>query len=243
MTMKTDRIMRGVVAGAVMAAAALTAAVAGTRTQYRPSVSILGDSYSTFEGFLEPDTNHVWYFAVPDTARTDVSDVTQTWWHMFLKENGLRLCKNNSFSGATICYTGYRKEDYSNRSFLNRCTELGNPDMILIFGGTNDSWAKSPVGEYNFGKKTEAEFKAVRPALDQMLERVKNRYPNVDIYFIVNDGLSQEVTESIHTLCRRHGVPALQLEGIDKKRGHPTVKGMRQICDQLTSFLASEQGN
>lgn len=241
MTMKKN-IMRGMLAGAVMALTGITAVGAGAKGEYRPSVSILGDSYSTFEGYCEPDTNHIWYFAEPDTARTDVSDVTQTWWHIFLKENGLRLCRNNSFSGATICYTGYRKEDYSNRSFLNRATELGNPDIILIFGGTNDSWAKSPVGEYNFGKKTREEFKAVRPALDMMLERVVNRYPNVDIYFIVNDGLSPEVTESIHTLCQRHGVPALQLEGIDKKRSHPTVKGMRQIADQLDAFLKARAG-
>ena len=25
------------------------------------SVSILGDSYSTFEGYVQPDTNFVWY--------------------------------------------------------------------------------------------------------------------------------------------------------------------------------------
>ena len=241
MTMKKN-LMRGMLAGAVMALTGITAVGAGAKGEYRPSVSILGDSYSTFEGYCEPDTNHIWYFAEPDTARTDVSDVTQTWWHIFLKENGLRLGRNHACSGATISYTGDRKADYSNRSFLNRATELGNPDIILIFGGTNDSWAKSPVGEYNFGKKTREEFKAVRPALDMMLERVVNRYPNVDIYFIVNDGLSPEVTESIHTLCQRHGVPALQLEGIDKKRSHPTVKGMRQIADQLDAFLKARAG-
>ena len=61
------------------------------------SVSILGDSYSTFEGYLEPDTNFVWYWKIPQKQQTDVSSVTQMWWHLFIKENGYKLCKNNSF--------------------------------------------------------------------------------------------------------------------------------------------------
>ena len=45
----------------------------------RKSVSILGDSYSTFEGFVEPASNELWYFATPDPDPTDVDDVKQTW--------------------------------------------------------------------------------------------------------------------------------------------------------------------
>lgn len=29
------------------------------------SVSILGDSYSTFQGYVQPETNAVWYFDPP----------------------------------------------------------------------------------------------------------------------------------------------------------------------------------
>lgn len=83
------------------------------------SISILGDSYSTFEGYVQPDTNFVWYFKTPPKGRTtDMVSVRNTWWHKFIKENNYRLCVNNSFSGATICNTGYRSEDYSDRSFI-----------------------------------------------------------------------------------------------------------------------------
>ena len=78
------------------------------------SVSILGDSYSTFEGYVQPDTNFVWYLKTPPKGRkTDMVSVRNTWWHQFIKENNYRLCVNNSFSGATICHTGYRSEDLS----------------------------------------------------------------------------------------------------------------------------------
>lgn len=76
--------------------------------------------------------------------------VRNTWWHQFIKENNYRLCVNNSFSGATICHTGYRSEDYSDRSFITRMKALGCPDIIFIFGATNDYWAKSPLGEYQY---------------------------------------------------------------------------------------------
>lgn len=33
------------------------------------SVSILGDSYSTFEGYVQPDTNLVWYLKTPPKGR------------------------------------------------------------------------------------------------------------------------------------------------------------------------------
>lgn len=64
--------------------------------QSKKSVSILGDSYSTFEGYLQPDTNSIWYYTIP-RHKTDVVSVRQTWWHQFIKENDYRLCVNNSF--------------------------------------------------------------------------------------------------------------------------------------------------
>ena len=46
--------------------------------QSRKSVSILGDSYSTFEGFMQPKTNSSWYSTTPK-PETDVTSVKQTW--------------------------------------------------------------------------------------------------------------------------------------------------------------------
>src|SRR5574344_1725373 len=133
------------------------------QAQSSKTVSILGDSYSTYEGYLTPDTNAIWYFAKPNTKQTDVKSVTETWWYQYIKDNGYRLCVNNSFSGATICYTGYGKADYSDRSFITRMNKLGCPDIIFIFGATNDSWAKAPIGEYKYADWTRPELYSFRP--------------------------------------------------------------------------------
>lgn len=82
------------------------------------SISILGDSYSTFEGYLQPDTNSIWYYVSP-RQQTDVTSVKQTWWHKFIKENNYRLCVNNSFSGATICNTGLSQRGLLGSFFYN----------------------------------------------------------------------------------------------------------------------------
>lgn len=208
----------------------------------RPGVSILGDSYSTFEGHVTPDTNFVWYFKVPDPKRTDVSDVKQTWWQQLIRDKNLRLVVNNSFSGATISHRGYRGEDYSDRSFLTRAKELGSPDIILIFGGTNDSWAGVEVGEYpgEDGKAPDGsapDLYTFRPALDSLLTTVKDYYPGTEVYFIVNNKLRDDITESIVTLCGRHGVETIMLENIDKRANHPSVKGMAEIARQVGERL------
>lgn len=201
------------------------------------TVSILGDSYSTYEGYVEPASNWVWYFAEPRVDTTDVDDVKQTWWYRFIKENGYRLEKNNSYSGSTVCNTGYDGADYSGISFISRMDNLGCPDIILIFGATNDSWANVPLGEMKYSKWTPEDLKEFRPALCYMLSHMSNRYPNTEIIYLINDGLKAEVTDAIKEACDRFSIKYLELKDIDKTAGHPNINGMRQISQQLTKAL------
>ena len=206
--------------------------------QAKPSVSILGDSYSTFEGYLTPDTMDIWYFEnKQDPRRTDVKSVGETWWMQLIKKKNWKLELNNSWSGSTICYTGYGDEDYRLRSFITRVPALGSPDIILIFGGTNDSWSNAPVGEYKYADWRRADLYTFRPAMACMLHKIKERYPTADIYFISNDGLKPEITESMAQICKHYDVPMIQLENISKTAGHPNVKGMTQIAEQLEKAI------
>ena len=216
---------------------AILMAVSLTIGAQTKSVSILRDSYSTYEGYITPSTNEMWYYAKNSAQKTDVTDVAQTWWHQVITENGWRLCQNNSYSGATISYTGYDGNDYSERSFNTRMGDLGCPDIIFIFGATNDSWAGSPVGTYKYENITKADLYDYRPALARMLSWMKNRYINTEIYFLLNNELREEINVSTKTICEHYGVPCIELKDIDKLSGHPSVKGMRQIADQVNAFL------
>lgn len=202
------------------------------------SVTIFGDSYSTFEGYIMPASNEPWYFQNGNKPqRTDVTDVTQTWWHQLITKQGWHLCMNNSYSGSTVSYSGYDGADYSLRSFLTRMTNLGCPDIIFVFAGTNDSWTGAPMGDYRYDDFAHADFFQFRPAMARMLEYMTKRYINTSIYFILNDGLREEVNESVLTICQHYGVPCIRLHDIDKMSGHPSVKGMQQIAQQIEEFL------
>lgn len=203
-------------------------------------ISILGDSYSTFEGHLTPDTNFVWYFPVESRwaqKQNDVHQVEQTWWWQVIERMKAKLELNNAFSGSTICYTGYNKEDYSDRAFITRSNKLGNPDIILICGGTNDSWAGSPIGDYVYGNWTKAELYSFRPAMAKMLYDLKANYPTARLVFMLNSELKPEINESVHTICKHYDVPCLDLQNVDKQQGHPSIAGMKAIADQVVNFL------
>ncbi len=214
----------------------LLLAFIGANAQRR-SVAILGDSYSTFKGFVQPDNNRIWYKAEVDTAKTDVSSVRQTWWHRFVTDNGLKLERNNSFSGATVCNTGYKGKDYSDRSFIARMKDLGTPDIILILGATNDCWAHSPIGEYKYSGWTPEDLYSFRPAMAYMLETMKDYYPGTEIYFVLNCRLSDDINESVHAVCGHYGIPVVDLVDINCKAGHPTQKGMAQIAEQVKAAV------
>lgn len=205
-------------------------------------VSILGDSYSTFGGYVSPSTNLCWYNGTDNKAadENDVHEVEQTWWYQLINDNGMQLERNNSYSGATVCTTGYRKEDYSDRAFIFRLGNLGNPDVIIVLSGTNDSWAKSPVGDFKYEGWTKEDLTKFRPAFAYMIHNLKSLYPNAKIINVVNSELSDDVTSSQAKICELYGVTSIQLHDIDKQRGHPSQAGMKAIAEQIKPYLINE---
>ena len=112
------------------------------------------------------------------------------------------------------------------------------PYILDIFGATNDSWANAPIGEFVWSDWTPEQLKSFRPALAYMLSHVKDRYPNTDIVYLINDGLKPEITSSIIEACNRYSIPYIELKEIDKTAGHPNRHGMRQIADQVKANLS-----
>jgi hypothetical protein len=214
------------------------AAALGAQSQSKPSVTTFGDSYSTYEGYLTPDTMETWYFHNrPDPNRTDVSSVRQTWWWQVIEKMGWKLELNNSWSGATVCNTGYNDADYTHRSFITRHKSLGHPDVILMLAATNDSWCGAPIGEYKYGDWRRADLYTFRPALAYLLHHMKDRYPTADVYYILNCDLKADINSSVEEICRHYGVPVIRLHDISKTAGHPNVKGMQQIAEQVVAAL------
>lgn len=213
------------------------------RTKYssKPvTISILGDSYSTFENYVVPDTNELWYFK-GQNKKNDLKKVEETWWHQLIYRMGARLCQNNSYSGSTICCTGYGKADYTKRAFITRMKNLGTPDIILIFGATNDSWCNAPFGEFKYADWNTQDLFSFRPAMAYMLDFITKRYQNTKVYFILNSELKAEINNSVQEICNHYNVPVISLHNIDKQSGHPSIAGMKAISDQVFDFISTNQ--
>ena len=218
--------------------AALAVCVTSVSVFAGPKVSILGDSYSTFEGAI-PKGNAIWYFAPPN-AKNGVESVEMTWWHIAIKELGGTLEKCEAFSGATISATGYGKADYSDRSFVTRAKNLGNPDLIFVCGGTNDSWCDAPIGEAKWRDWTNEDLKAFKPSMGKLCTDLKKLYPKAKIVFILNDGLKPEINEFQRRCCKKFGFKLVELRGVSKQDGHPDAEGMRTIADQVVFAVSGK---
>ena len=191
-------------------------------------VSVLGDSYSTFIGVIPAN-----YASFYPNDRNDVTEVEQTWWSLYTKAKGYTLEKNDSWGGTTICGTGYGRMDTSRSNFISRVDSLGNPDIIFVFGGTNDAWARAPIGEYQYSDWTKEDCKSFRPALACLIDLLQKRYPQAKLCFILNSELSEEVNESMREVCKHYEVQLVELHDIEKQNGHPSISGMKSIFEQL----------
>lgn len=213
---------------------------------------VLGDSYSTMEGSM-PEGYKTWYVhtKVNEKRGNDVFVADSTWWGRLEAQSGYRMLINSSYSGSTICTTGYHGNDYSDRCFVTRTkadivTPEGKPgragefpDVVLIFGGTNDCWAKSPVGEMLPKDKWEsADLSQWLPASSYLLGYLRRYLPKkTRIIVICNDMLGDTYEQGFKALCDEYNAEYFLLHDIAKEYRHPTNVGMKQICDQLLPLL------
>lgn len=193
-------------------------------------LSVLGDSISTFDGWI-PSGFHVFY-----PLDGEVTDVSQTWWMMLLEDTGMELCANNSSSGS-LCAGDSLAEDgtqYACSTFrLSFLTgKQGKmPDIIIIYMGTNDLLNGIPIGE-NDGTKIveEGEIENFSDAYSLMLDKLASDYPVSQIYcctlaqvgewgttqpfemFENGIGLtSEDYSDCIRTIAENKGIPVIDL--------------------------------
>ncbi len=200
--------------------------------------AVLGDSYSTFINAVSPDTNYVWYTPHEiEAGNTDVDSASQMWWSIMADSLNIKLLQNNSFSGATICNRGYNGDDYADRSFITRLSNLPQADMIFIFGGTNDSWAGAPAGSYDFETFSPDSLYTFRPAMALLLKTLREKQPQAQLFVLINSQLRNEISESMMAIADHYGACYVTLYDIDKRCGHPTRAGQRSIAIQTIKAI------
>ena len=215
-------------------------------TDYR-TFSILGDSYSTFKGYTNPESNVQWYPPAEgnqgNNSGNDVSEVESTWWYQFADEYKCVLLSNNSYSGSPICYDGYGEgnEDAKLISFVGRASNLAKSELIIIFGGTNDDWAHAKLGDFKYSNWSEDDLSYFRPACAYLLNYLKQHNPGSRLVFILNNGLTSDINNSINDICQHYDVDLLKLTNVTKISNHPDKVGMTTIKNELINFLKNKK--
>ncbi len=208
------------------------------------NILILGDSYSTFEGCI-PE-GYAPYYTYITQRNTDVLAPKDTWWHKLASDNECSIIQNNSWSGSTVCHTGYGGTDTSATSSFNHRLDLltengffrdNRIDTVLVFGGTNDSWAFSPIGEPKYENITGEDEFNVLPAFSSLFQKLRSAAPDAKIICIINSGLNELITSGVTEICRHYGIMSVELYDIDKSENHPTEKGMTAIKEQLEAQM------
>lgn len=129
------------------------------------TVSILGDSISTYRGII-PDG---WsYFYPYPTA--DLGDYNQTWWMVMTNTLGMKLLRNNSWSGSCVS-SGTGTSSCTNDSRLIELLDGDTrPDVIVINMGANDC-----ASRYVELSTFDSSFKI-------MIDKIKALCPDSEIY-------------------------------------------------------------
>ena len=201
---------------------------------------ILGDSYSTFEGKI-PEGYHTWYGKERlEMGGTDVSEYAQTWVYKVFDGKDSILVLNDSFSGTTVS-NSVRPEHKVEWSFLNRLDKLiadgffkeNSIDTVLIFGGTNDSYTDAPIGDDKFDDFTEEDLLYTLPAFSYIAKRLKETVPDARVCYLINTELKEKIVNGIIETAGHFGQDYIKFETIDKKSGHPSIKGMEQIAQAI----------
>lgn len=230
------------------------------------AVSIMGDSISTFQGYIPAG----YYDFFPENGL--VSDVNDTWWKRVLDEEGWTLCVNGSSSGAT-CVGDSTSMDNPQCS----CNEFRTgglsgsdgtaPDIIIVYMGTNDFLQSIPLGD-NDGTRAVAEGQVAMfgDAYTLMLDKLRVKYPASRIYCctitqvggygtdtpyveMVNGvGLTTaDYSARIAQIAGNKNLPVIDLQGcgiaVENLHNttadgvHPTPEGMQYIAEAARKVL------
>ena len=145
-------------------------------------LSILGDSISTFDGWI-PEGCSVFY-----PLHGNVTNVSQTWWKRLIDDTGMELCSNGSSSGSTcvgdsMCIDDPKYGCSGYRISLLAGQQGRMPDVIIIYMGTNDLLSDIPLGDNDgTGLVEEGMIGNFSDAYTLILDKLESDYPIAQIY-------------------------------------------------------------
>ena len=205
------------------------------------TVSILGDSISTYKGYI-PDG----YAAFYPYPTADFGDVNQTWWMRVINNLGMQLLKNNSYSGSCVA-TGTGSSGTTNDARLKELLD-GNikPDVIIIYMGANDC-ASASVSLSTF-----------KSSYKTMIDKIKSLSKESEIYVMTlpstklySESDKNKYNEVIREQASSNNLNLIEMEQTFTKDNykdfvvdscHPNKAGMIKISEDVIRAMLKIKG-
>ena len=215
-------------------------------------LTVYGNSITTYSG-TQPAGYAVYY------PRGDVDSPDKTWWGALIKETGMSLEQNNSWSGSRVSLNSTS----SSMSSDARLQSMGNPDMIVMLGGTNDWSGNIALGDINY---TNPDKTTITGGFIYAIQQMKLLYPNAEIFIcsplqragvkpLVKNGLYfYQLRDRIEELTKALCVHFIDLYDVNINPGeannlaytidglHPNAAGMFRIKERLKQELYLKAG-
>lgn len=202
----------------------------GTNEFEGKTISIIGDSISTYKPFMDPSGSVFYpYYAA------DVRDVNQTWWKIVSNQLGSSIFSNNSSGGS--CVYGNTISSTQNikrieKTFYNE----ERPDYIFIYMGSNDAHAKYANEQF-------------KDAYQKMITNIKTLSPNSKIYVITlvesklyDNDVRLDYNNIIRNIANENELELIDIDNISIENylidsAHPNSEGMKVIANEILSKL------
>lgn len=172
-----------------------------TTTKFKnKKFAIIGDSISTFSGWLpsdRPNYDGAAYSAYYTPTRGDVTSPDKTWWYKTLKYLGITPVKwenvnNCSWSGSRVSGDSASTTTATAACSERRITDVGlgdfNPDIILVFISCNDWYGNVAVGNWSIADSipSDGTISELRASYALMLHKLHTHYPDARIFCCTN---------------------------------------------------------
>lgn len=195
-------------------------------------VSIIGDSIDSLN---RPGYNPLNYPTYYPNRTIGVEQASDTWWYQVLVNSGASIEVNASSSGSMV--TNNHSDPATRPDFYARTSLVGNPDIVFVTLGTNDSNIGVELGEYDYTTPYEQLSELIfRPAYIKGVKSLQALYPGVQIVCIT-ELMKPEYKKSILDIANTLGCVFIDASGYDTstdtKGIHPGKLGMMQIASHV----------
>ncbi len=230
-------------------------------------ISILGDSISTFAGYIPKADGFNREHLARYPQDNLLTDVNETWWMQIIDVLNAKLGINDSwrgatFSGAVPVTTGDTGENaaLSNLQRIQNLGSNGTPDVIMVYGGTNDLAHVSKIGTFDPSVApttvdlTTAKWDNLADGFLHTILRIRYYYPDAQIIVMLptytasyysNEKLARG-NEVMAAICDYYGVAYTDLresgvtEDLLPDGIHPGEQGMDLITDAVLEAVLNE---